>query len=46
MRIVLREHDVRPRDPAGQVLEWTTSLLSKVAETADVTVQLNALPAG
>jgi hypothetical protein len=45
MRVVLKEHDVRPRDPAGQLLEWTTNLLSKVADTADVTFQLGAGPA-
>jgi hypothetical protein len=45
MRVVLKEHDVRPRDPAGQILSWTTSLISKVAETADVTIRLGALPA-
>jgi hypothetical protein len=45
LRVVLKEHDVRPRDPAGQVLEWTSRLVSKVAETADVTVDLSATPA-
>ena len=45
LRVVLKEHDVRPRDPAGQVLSWTASLISKVAETADVTLRLGALPA-
>jgi YceI-like protein len=45
MHVVLKEHDVRPRDPAGQLLSWTTSLISKVAETADVTLRLGALPA-
>jgi hypothetical protein len=45
MRVVLKEHDIRPRDPAGQLLSWTTSLISKVAETADVTLHLGALPA-
>jgi hypothetical protein len=45
LRVVLKEHDVRPRDPAGQLLEWTTNLLSKVADTADVTVRLSATPA-
>jgi hypothetical protein len=44
MRVVLKEHDVSPRDPAGQLLEWTTSLISKVADTADVTVTLAATP--
>lgn len=44
LRVVLKEHDVTPRDPAGQLLAWTTSLISKVAETADVTVALTATP--
>jgi hypothetical protein len=42
MRVTLKEHDVSPRDPAGQLLAWTTSLVSKVAETADVTVAITA----
>jgi hypothetical protein len=45
LRVVLKEHDVRPRDPAGQLLEWTTKLVAKVADTADVTVHLGATPA-
>jgi hypothetical protein len=45
LRLVLKELDVRPRDPAGQILDWTTRLISKVAETADVTVDLAAVPA-
>ncbi|HEX3772455.1 MAG TPA: hypothetical protein VHV30_16370 [Polyangiaceae bacterium] len=45
MRLVLKELDVRPRDPAGQLLDWTTKLISKVAEIADVTVDLAAVPA-
>jgi hypothetical protein len=45
MRVVLKEYDVSPRDPAGQLLAWTTSLVSKVAETADVTVALTATAA-
>ncbi len=43
MHVVLKELDVRPRDPAGQLLDWTTKLISKVAETADVTVDLAAI---
>jgi hypothetical protein len=35
---------VRPRDPAGQLLDWTTNLISKVADTADATVSLTATP--
>ncbi len=45
MHVVLKELDVRPRDPAGQLLDWTTKLISKVAETADVTVDIAATPA-
>jgi hypothetical protein len=44
MRVVLKEHDVVPRDPAGQLLAWTTNLISKVADSADVTVALTAAP--
>jgi hypothetical protein len=44
MAVRLEEHDVRPRDAAGQLLEWTTALLSSVAETANVTVDLDATP--
>jgi hypothetical protein len=44
MRVVLKEFDVRPRDPAGQLLDWTTNLVSKVADTADATVSLTATP--
>jgi hypothetical protein len=45
MRIVLKEYEVQPRDPAGKALAWTTNLLSKVAETADVSFDLGATPA-
>ncbi len=45
MRLVLKELDVRPRDPAGALLDWTARLVSKVAETADVTVDFTAVPA-
>ncbi len=44
MRVILKEHDIRPRDPAGQLLDWTTKLIAKVADTADVTVHLGATP--
>ncbi len=44
LRIVLKEHDVRPRDTAGALLDWTARLISKVAETADVTVDIGATP--
>ena len=45
MHLVLKDYDVRPRDPAGQLVAWTTQLVSKVAETADVTVNLGAVAA-
>jgi hypothetical protein len=45
LHVVLKDYDVRPRDPAGQLVAWTTQLVSKVAETADVTVQFSASPA-
>ncbi len=45
LRVVLKEYEVQPRDPAGKALAWTTSLLSKVAETADVSFELGAVPA-
>jgi hypothetical protein len=45
MRVVLKEHDVRPRDTQGKIAAWTTNLIAKVAETADVTVDLAATPA-
>jgi hypothetical protein len=45
MSVVLKEHDVRPRDPAGQVLSWTTNLIAKVADAANVSVDLEATPA-
>lgn len=44
MRVVLKEHEIVPRDPIGAALEWTASLLTKVAETADVGVDLTATP--
>jgi len=45
MRVVLKEVDVQPRDTVGQLTAWTTNLVSKVAEYADVTVTLSAAPA-
>lgn len=45
LHVVLKDHDVHPRDPAGTALAWTTQLISKVAETADVSVDLGAAPA-
>lgn len=45
MRVVLKEVDVQPRDTVGALTAWTTSLVSKVAEYADITVNLGATPA-
>jgi hypothetical protein len=45
MRVVLKEHDVRPRDTQGKIAAWTANLVAKVAETADVTVDIGAVPA-
>jgi len=45
IHVVLKEYDVQPRDPGGKALAWTTSLLSKVAETSDVSFALGATPA-
>ncbi len=44
MRVVLKEVDVQPRDTVGALTAWTTSLISKVAEFADVTVALTGNP--
>jgi hypothetical protein len=44
LRVVLKEVDVQPRDTVGQLTSWTTRLISKVAEYADVTVDLSAAP--
>lgn len=44
LRLVLKEHDIVPRDPVGAALQWTATLVSKVAETADVSVDLTARP--
>jgi hypothetical protein len=45
LHVVLKELDVQPRDPTGKALAWTTSLLSKVAESADVSFDIGAIPA-
>ncbi len=42
LRVTLKEHDVHPRDTVGKLTDWTTNLVAKVAETADVTVDLHA----
>jgi hypothetical protein len=45
VHVVLKEHEVEPRDPGGKLAKWTTALISKVAETADVAVNIAAVPA-
>lgn len=45
MRLVLKEHEIVPRDPIGTALQWTATLVSKVAQTADVSVDLTATSA-
>ena len=42
MKVTLKDYDVRPRDTFGKVAEWTTNLVAKVAETADVSLDLHA----
>lgn len=42
LKVTLKEHDVHPRDAVGKLADWTTSLVSKVAENADVTLDLHA----
>lgn len=45
VHVVLKEVDVQPRDTVGKLTSWTTGLVSKVAEFADITVNLTAVPA-
>jgi len=42
LKVTLKEHDVHPRDAVGNIANWTTTLVSKVAETADITLDLHA----
>jgi hypothetical protein len=42
LHVVLKEHDVKPRDNFGKLAQWSVGLISKVAETADVTLDLKA----
>ena len=45
LRVVLAEHDVKPRDGFGKIAKGAFSLLgTKVADTADVTLALRATP--
>jgi hypothetical protein len=46
MHVILAEHEVKPRDNAGSIAQNALGLLgTKVAETADVTLDLHAKPA-
>ncbi len=42
LKVTLKDYDVRPRDNFGKIAEWTTNLVGKVAETADVSLDLHA----
>ena len=42
LKVTLKEHDIHPRDNFGKVASWTTKLISKVAETAEVSLDLHA----
>ena len=42
LKVTLKEHDVHPRDNFGKLASWTTNLVSKVAETADISLDLHA----
>lgn len=42
LHVTLKEHDVVPHDNFGKVASWTSNLVSKVAETADITLDLHA----
>ncbi len=45
LHVVLGEHDVKPRDAVGKLAQGSFSLLgTKVAETADVTIDFKATP--
>ena len=46
LRVTLAEHDVKPRDPLGKLAKDITGLVGKVADVADVTIDLKATPAG
>jgi len=42
LKVTLKDFDVHPRDNFGKLTAWTTRLVSKVAETADVSLDLHA----
>jgi len=46
VKVLLAEHDVKPRDKFGKLAQKSFDLLgTKVAETADITLDLHAAPA-
>ncbi len=45
LRVVLAEHDVKPRDNLGKLVKGALTILgTKVAETADISFELQATP--
>lgn len=44
MNIVLKDHEVMPRDPVGKLLTWTSELTNRVATDANIDVDLKASP--
>lgn len=45
LRVILAEHDVKPRDGFGKIAKKSFDLLgTKVADTADITLELRAQP--
>jgi len=44
LHVVLAQHDVKPRDAAGRLKQASAQLLGKVAETADISLDLHATP--
>lgn len=42
LALVLKEHEIMPRDPVGKLLKWTQELTSRVNTDANVDVDLNA----
>ena len=46
VHVVLKDHKIEPRDPVGSIAQGAFHLLgTKVADTADITVELKAAPA-
>ncbi len=46
LKVTLADHDVKPRDTVGKIAKDITGLVGKVADVADVTIDLKATPAG